>query len=381
DRKSGRYIEETETHDISNTGLTLRLRRRVRHGAVLHLCLPMPMHLRNGKQKSPDYSVYGLVRRVEPAKKGSRIVALEFIGENPPRGYLEKPWALFRSAQWGGVERRRTKREQRRDAVWLEYFSESMQCIRQEAAMTEDVSSSGMRVFVKAAPIEFEIVRVSYPNKDFETFAVLVNRFVGQDKIERLCLRFVDLLDPIVVDHKPEQQNQARPAEPVAEVMAEIVAEPLYEGAPAAEPVAEPVTESVTEPTAEPVARTRKILVADDDMPLRKVMGKILTQAGYDVILAEDGKAAVEKAATEKPDLVITDGLMPKLHGFLVCKAVKEMDPPPKVILVTAVYTKMNYKWEVKDKYGADALITKPFEVADLLACIQKQLADSPHVQ
>lgn len=359
DRKSGRWIEETETHDVSNTGLTLKLHRRVRHGAVIHLCLPMPMHLRSGKQKSPDYTVYGLVRRVEPAKKGSRIVALEFIGENPPRGYLEKPWALFRSAQWGGAERRRTRREQRRDAVWLEYFSESMQCIRQEAALTEDVSSSGMRVFVKAAPIEFELVRVSYPNKDFESFAVMVNRFVGQDKLERLCLRFVDLLDPFVVEHKPEHHY-----EPVAEIIAEpdFVAEPLQ----------------TTEPAVEPVARIRKILVADDDPPLRKVMGKILTQAGYDVILAEDGKMAVEKAAAEKPDLVITDGLMPKLHGFLVCKAVKEMDPPPKVILVTAVYTKMNYKWEVRDKYGADALITKPFEVADLLACIKKQLADSP---
>jgi DNA-binding response OmpR family regulator len=69
---------------------------------------------------------------------------------------------------------------------------------------------------------------------------------------------------------------------------------------------------------------------------------------------------------------------MPKMHGFLVCKAVKELQPPPKVILLTAVYTKMHYKWEAKNKYGADDLITKPFEVAALLNCIERHLAVSP---
>jgi DNA-binding response OmpR family regulator len=95
-------------------------------------------------------------------------------------------------------------------------------------------------------------------------------------------------------------------------------------------------------------------------------------------VLAEDGKAAVEKASSEKPDLVITDGLMPKMHGFLACKAIKEMASPPKVIMLTAVYTRLSYKWEAKEAYGADDLLTKPFEVSELLACIEKQLSLSP---
>ena len=108
------------------------------------------------------------------------------------------------------------------------------------------------------------------------------------------------------------------------------------------------------------------------------MLGKILTSAGYEVVLVEDGKAAVEKAAEMKPDLVITDGLMPKMHGFLVCKALKEMQPAPKVIMLTAVYTKLNYRFEARDRYGADELLTKPFEVANLLKCIERHLGLVP---
>jgi CheY-like chemotaxis protein len=126
-----------------------------------------------------------------------------------------------------------------------------------------------------------------------------------------------------------------------------------------------------------PPKRSKKILVADDDLPLRRVLGKILTSAGYDVILVEDGMAAVETAKAERPDLVITDALMPRLHGFLACKEIKQIESPPKVIMLTAVYTKCSYRVEATQRYGADDLLTKPFAVADLLACVEKHLADS----
>ena len=118
-----------------------------------------------------------------------------------------------------------------------------------------------------------------------------------------------------------------------------------------------------------------RILVADDNAPLRKVMKDVLTRAGYEVLLAEDGLDALEMALAVKPDLVITDGLMPKLHGFLACKMLKQLEPPPKVILLTAVYTKPEYRTEVKEQYGADELLTKPCRTADLLACIENLLS------
>ena len=120
--------------------------------------------------------------------------------------------------------------------------------------------------------------------------------------------------------------------------------------------------------------KERKILVADDDRITREMLGAILKKAGHEVLFAEDGKAALEAAAREKPDLVLIDGLMPKMHGFLACKAIKELENPPKVVLLTGVYTKPSYKWEAKEAFGADDLLKKPATPDALLACIEKQV-------
>lgn len=344
DRKNGKWEETVETTDASRTGITLRLRRRVRHGSVVHLTLPLPARLRNHGLDEPNYNVYALVRRVQPAKQGVRITAVEFVGEHPPVGYLDKPWATFQTKPWSGVERRRAPREERGEMVWVEYFTEDLQCLRQEAGRTEDVSVGGLRVIVKSAPPEFEFARISYPERGIESYAIVCNRFIKRDGFERLCLQFIN------------NEELAGRAVTRPEVVA-LAEEP--------------------EPPSQP-ALGKRILVADDDPPLRRVLGKILTSAGYEVVLVEDGKAAVEKAAEIKPDLVITDGLMPKMHGFLVCKALKEMQPAPKVIMLTAVYTKLNYRFEARDRYGADDLLTKPFEVSNLLKCIERHLNAVP---
>jgi DNA-binding response OmpR family regulator len=119
----------------------------------------------------------------------------------------------------------------------------------------------------------------------------------------------------------------------------------------------------------------KRILIAEDDRMTRKMLEAVLNKAGYDVLLAEDGRAAVEMTAQERPDLVLTDGLLPKLHGFLVCKTIKEMDCPPKVVILTGVYTKPTYKWEAKKEYGADDVLLKPAKPDELIACIEKHLA------
>lgn len=124
--------------------------------------------------------------------------------------------------------------------------------------------------------------------------------------------------------------------------------------------------------------KRRKILVADDSQMIREMLRIMLVKGGYEVIFAEDGETAVAMAASEKPDLVVIDGLLPKLHGFLACKAIKEFENPPSVVLLTGVYTKPTYRWEVKKNYGANDLLTKPVSAVDLLACIETQLAEVP---
>ena len=117
-----------------------------------------------------------------------------------------------------------------------------------------------------------------------------------------------------------------------------------------------------------------KILVVDDSKVMREMLRMILEKENYEVISTEDGTSALEIAATANPDLVISDGLLPKMHGFLVCKALKEFARPPKVVVLTGVYTKVSYRWEVKNEYGADDVLTKPFDKDMLLACVEKHL-------
>jgi two-component system alkaline phosphatase synthesis response regulator PhoP len=120
--------------------------------------------------------------------------------------------------------------------------------------------------------------------------------------------------------------------------------------------------------------RTYTILIADDSKIMRDMLRMILEKAGYHLIFAVDGQEAVEKAASEGPDLVIIDGLLPKLHGFLACKAIKEQEDAPKVVLLTGVYKKPSYRWEVKRDFRADELLIKPVGPKELLACVEKLL-------
>jgi hypothetical protein len=192
DNEGGKWQEVTKTIDVSRIGVALRLRRRVRAGIVVHVTMPLPMKLRSHGFSDAGYNMYAIVRRAEPLIDGMRIVGLEFIGAKPPADYLYKPWATFRTPKWKGPDRRREPREERNDAVAVEYLDEAMQRISREAAVTENVSEHGARLCVKGAPPTFEFVRVISPKLGFNGLALLRNQWTGKDGFERLCLQFVD---------------------------------------------------------------------------------------------------------------------------------------------------------------------------------------------
>ncbi|HJQ22527.1 MAG TPA: PilZ domain-containing protein [Blastocatellia bacterium] len=189
---AGKWSEIAETLDVSRTGLRLRLNRAVRYGMVLYLSLPLPAKLRSHGFMDSSYNVYALVRRIEPLKKGMRTVGLEFIGEHPPAGYLETPWATFRTRRWAGDDRRRARRIPRAEPVRLEYIIADRPTPLHEEAMTENVSRTGLRVIVRTAPPEFDLLRVISTAHYFEDLAVLRNRFHGEDGLERLCVQFLN---------------------------------------------------------------------------------------------------------------------------------------------------------------------------------------------
>jgi PilZ domain-containing protein len=192
DRNGGKWHEMTETLDVSRTGVRLRLRRRVKHGTVLFVTLPLPAKLRGHGFSEQSYNVYTLVRRVEPPRQGVRAIGVEFLGEHPPKGFLDNPSAIFRSKRWGGNERRRPNREERSESISIEYFDESMQSLARQHARTENVSRTGLRISGTTAPPEFDVLRVTCQRLNFEGLAALRSRYRGKDGIERLCVQFID---------------------------------------------------------------------------------------------------------------------------------------------------------------------------------------------
>jgi curved DNA-binding protein CbpA len=192
DQLNGKWSEMGETIDVSRTGAKLSLRKRVKQGTVLYLTLPLPTKMRAHGFSEQGYNVYALVRTVDPPKKGMRAVGVEFLGEHPPIGFLEKPWAIYRAKRAGSVERRRYRREERNEAVSVEYLDETGQSIGRDEARSENIGSYGVRVVGTTAPAEFDSISVSCRSLNFKAVAVLRDRYRGKDGLERLCLHFVD---------------------------------------------------------------------------------------------------------------------------------------------------------------------------------------------
>ena len=110
-----------------------------------------------------------------------------------------------------------------------------------------------------------------------------------------------------------------------------------------------------------------KVLVADDDADLRELIAFALTQAGYLVVKAADGPAAVRCFEQESADLVLLDINMPGLSGFQVCEAIRRTSHVPVMMLTV--------RGEEEDLVralgiGADDYLTKPFSPRTLLARI-----------
>ncbi|HEX5735335.1 MAG TPA: DnaJ domain-containing protein [Blastocatellia bacterium] len=192
DGAGGKWQEVAKTVDVGRLGVAVKMRKRVRHGAVLHVTLPLPMKLRSHGFSEHGYNMYAIVRRVELPKDDTRVVGLEFIGKNPPAGYLYKPWATFRTQKWVGPDRRFEPREERSEPVVVEFLNESMKSLGRTVAVTENVSRGGARICVKSSPPEFDLVKITSVDRTFDSLAFVRNHYVERDGYDRLCLQFVN---------------------------------------------------------------------------------------------------------------------------------------------------------------------------------------------
>lgn len=116
--------------------------------------------------------------------------------------------------------------------------------------------------------------------------------------------------------------------------------------------------------------RTR-ILVVEDDAPIRRFLRIALGSGGYDVAEAERGRQGIEMAATSAPDCVVLDLGLPDMDGKAVIAAIREWSRVP--ILVLSVRDQETEKIAALDA-GADDYVTKPFSVGELLARLRALL-------
>ena len=111
-----------------------------------------------------------------------------------------------------------------------------------------------------------------------------------------------------------------------------------------------------------------KALVVDDDLVLADVVSFTLRRAGFDVLLAHDGRSALDRFDTERPDLVILDVQIPEIDGLTVCRTIREHSATP-IIMLTVRDTDRDIVEGLG--LGADDYMTKPFSHTELVARVQ----------
>jgi len=128
-------------------------------------------------------------------------------------------------------------------------------------------------------------------------------------------------------------------------------------------------------PPAAEVARPLVLLV-DDEKDIRRVAASVISSLGYGLAVARNGQEGLAMAREYRPQLVLSDALMPGLDGREMCRRIKE-DPENakvKTVVMTALYTAVKYRTEAYRAFRIDDYLTKPLDFAQVRDVLQKHL-------
>jgi len=132
-----------------------------------------------------------------------------------------------------------------------------------------------------------------------------------------------------------------------------------------------PATEAAPTPLDDSNGKT--VMVVEDEDAIRTLTRRILTRQGYDVVEADNPEHAISLCETTKPDLLLTDVVMPGMSGKDLSKHLRELHPDLRVLFMSG------YTDNVMDRYGldtsGDSLLQKPFNGRELLTAVQEALA------
>lgn len=131
---------------------------------------------------------------------------------------------------------------------------------------------------------------------------------------------------------------------------------------------------SARAPAPQPATGRPRILVVDDEASIREMLSKTLTLAEYDVDVAPDGRAAIERLRLMPYDLLITDLKMPGMDGLAVIREARRYRPDLPVIIITGYSTEASAIEAIN--LGVSGYLTKPFRVPRVLAVAAKALGE-----
>ncbi len=118
----------------------------------------------------------------------------------------------------------------------------------------------------------------------------------------------------------------------------------------------------------------KKILVIDDDSVLVKMADSRLKANGYDVMSTTDAASGLEMAIKGNPDLIILDVMMPIINGYNMCSLLKSEEKTKAIPIIMLTARSKETDKAIGREVGANAYMTKPFKMEELLSKIEELL-------
>jgi DNA-binding response OmpR family regulator len=126
----------------------------------------------------------------------------------------------------------------------------------------------------------------------------------------------------------------------------------------------------------------KKILIVDYDAVSLEILTSILEPCKFQIIRATDGQAAYEKFKEEKPDVVILEAILPKIHGFDLTKRItEESRGRVPVIIVTGLYRGPQYRLEALSTFGATDYFEKPVDRERLVRTVLSLISEDEEIE
>lgn len=119
-----------------------------------------------------------------------------------------------------------------------------------------------------------------------------------------------------------------------------------------------------------------RVLIVEDEQPIRELLNDFLSDEGYDILLAENGQRGVEMARAERPDLVLMDLMLPLLDGIAAMRALKQ-HPATHDIPVVVMSANSMLLLHIGDQLLADETLRKPFDLDQVLHIVQSRIGVS----